>query len=391
MSTRPAYLAFATFGALWGTWGAALPALRDATGVSQGQLGIALLFIGVGALPAMALTGRAIDRFGGRVVAVAMVLLACTGVAVSTLATGPTSLAASLLVLGATSGAADVGANAVAGATEQSTGRPVLTRAHGVFSAAVVASSLMTGGVQVAGLPVAVAFGAVVVVATVAAAPLWAVPPAATAPEQEPAGPTAGRARPTRWVPLVAVGAIGALAFAVENAHQSWGAVFLADQLQVTAGVTSAAPAVFAGVTALTRFTMGALPSLPGGPILTVGAMTAATGSVLLATSSSTLIALAGLALAAAGTAPLFPTLLREVLRGVPDGVRGRATSTVASTAYIGFILGPVLVGSVAAAADLRVALIAVASLAALAALAASPTTRWARLKTTETTETTHR
>src|SRR4051794_41814757 len=90
-SSRPVYLAFAAFGGLWGTWGAALPAVRDAAGVSEGQLGTALLCIGAGALPAMLLTGRAADRFGGRAAAVTPTLMALTGVALAAAATSPAS------------------------------------------------------------------------------------------------------------------------------------------------------------------------------------------------------------------------------------------------------------------------------------------------------------
>lgn len=58
------YAAFAAFGVFWGAWGAALPTLRTQADVTDGQLGTALLFVGLGALPAMALTGPAVDRFG---------------------------------------------------------------------------------------------------------------------------------------------------------------------------------------------------------------------------------------------------------------------------------------------------------------------------------------
>ena len=61
------YFAFAAYGLFWGTWGASLPALKTAAGVDDSQLGIALLFVGLGALPAMILTGRAVDRLGGRI------------------------------------------------------------------------------------------------------------------------------------------------------------------------------------------------------------------------------------------------------------------------------------------------------------------------------------
>jgi MFS family permease len=376
-SSRPAYLAFAAFGGLWGTWGAALPAVRNAAGVSAGQLGTALLCIGLGALPAMLLTGRAVDRFGGRVVAVALVLMASTGVLVATAATSPGALTVLLLVLGATSGAADVGNNAVAGAAERAAGRPVLTRAHGVFSTGVVVGALLTGGIEAAGLPVAAAFGLVVVVALVAGGSLWPVR-LTNATELGPAPVPRFGSGISVALPLVVTGLVCALALAVENAHQSWGAVFLADQLAVAGGFTAAAPAVFAGVTAATRFVVGASTRLPSGPLLTGGALAATAGSLLLARSSSSVTALAGLALAAMGTSVLFPTLLREALRGVRADVRGRATSAVATTAYLGFVLGPVYVGSLADAAGLRTAILGVAVLAAGTAVVAWPVARWA-------------
>ena len=88
-SAAPAYLAFAAFGSLWGVWGAALPQIRDQAGVTDGQLGTALLFVGVGALPAMLLTGRASDRWGRRVPAAGVVSLALAGMVLALIARGP--------------------------------------------------------------------------------------------------------------------------------------------------------------------------------------------------------------------------------------------------------------------------------------------------------------
>jgi MFS family permease len=384
---RSAYLAFAAFGGLWGAWGAAVPAVRHAAGITEGQLGTALLCVGAGALPAMLLTGRAVDRFGGRVVALALTLLALSGVAVATTAVNFVTLAMLLLVLGAMSGATDVGINAVAGAAERAAGQPVLTRAHGTFSAAVVVSSLITGGIEAMGLPVAIPFGLVVVAALIAAASLRKA--RLTTGTSQPAAP--GPASTRAWLlPLVVAGLIGALAFAVENAYQSWGAVFLRDQLSVSGGLTAAAPAVFAAVAAATRFAAGAATRLPGrgaGLLLTAGAAAATAGSMLLARSATLATALTGLALAAAGTSVLFPTLLREALSGVRPQVRGRATSAVTTTAYLGFLLGPVYVGALANAAGLRNAIVGVAALAAVTALTAWPVSRWARNTMTRRTE----
>src|SRR5918993_3696973 len=75
-----AYLASAVFGAFWGTWGSAVPRVRDQAGLDDGQLGTALLFISAGALPAMVLTGRALDRWGLRCTSVLVVALGGAGV-----------------------------------------------------------------------------------------------------------------------------------------------------------------------------------------------------------------------------------------------------------------------------------------------------------------------
>src|SRR5919198_3929581 len=55
---------FAAFGAFWGSWGAALPAVQAHAGVDDGQLGVALLCIGAGALLSMRAAGSVLDRRG---------------------------------------------------------------------------------------------------------------------------------------------------------------------------------------------------------------------------------------------------------------------------------------------------------------------------------------
>ena len=62
MRTRGPLAAFAAFGVFWGSWGALLPDIKAATGASEPELGLALLAIAGGALPAMLGTGLLLDR-----------------------------------------------------------------------------------------------------------------------------------------------------------------------------------------------------------------------------------------------------------------------------------------------------------------------------------------
>lgn len=364
-----AVLGFAVFGAFWGVWGASVPRLRGQAGVGDAELGVALLFVGGGALPAMLVAGRAVDRWGLRTSAVATIALGGAGIVVGVAGRDLTSLAAAMALVGMTSGAADVAINTLAGRAERAAGRPVITRVHAVFSTFVVLASLGTGLLGSAGAPVVAPF-AVVATLALAAAPLMArsmrdrsaagaaVP---TSPEPAAAG---RRGLPTRA--LVGFGLIGALAYASENAHQNWSAIFLTDALGAAEDLGAVAPAVFAAAVAVTRFAAGGIGVAHARTVLAVGSATAAVGAILIASAPGLMAGLVGLVAAAVGTAVLFPTVLAVVAARADEGSRGRATSVVTTVAYLGFVLGPVYVGFWSGAVGIRGAMLAVAGLGAL-------------------------
>jgi hypothetical protein len=273
-----------------------------------------------------------------------------------------TGLCVGLTVVGFTSGAADVALNSVGGRAERQSGRPTITRSGAVFSTAVVVSSLATGAAYAIGAPTWIPFAAVLLLSVLAGAGIHRRLRAGVS-AAEPDAPRGATAARMPVAPLLLVGVLGALAFASENAHQSWGAVFLEDVLATGPGFSAIAPAVFAAVVAVTRFAVSALSPAYNRVVLVTGSLVAAAGATVLARAPSVPVALAGLVLAAAGTAALFPTLLSIVSRNVVESARGRATATVTVVSYLGFLLGPVYVGLWASATGLRGAMIAVAAL----------------------------
>jgi MFS family permease len=388
-----AFAGFAVFGAFWGVWGASIPAIRDQAGVTEGQLGTALLFIGAGALPAMPLSGRAVDRWGLRATGAFLALMGAAGLLVAVGARDLVTLALALALLGAAAGAADVAINTAAGSAQRASDRPVVTRAHAAFSAAVVGASLLAGALRGLDAPVVTPF---VVVAVAAAAVATALARAGPDPERRDAlggatdrgraatsaaaragGPPPRPARSALPVGLLLVlGGLGALAFAVENAHQSWSALYLEDELGAGPAVAAAGPAVFAGVIAVTRFASASLAARRPAAVLVAGSALAAAGTAIVAGAGGVPAGLAGLALAAAGTAALFPTLVSVLTATVPDARRGAATSVVSTVSYLGFIAGPVYVGTWAGVVGLPGAMLAVAGLAAGLALLAGAALR---------------
>jgi MFS family permease len=356
---------FAAFGIFWGAWGATLPAVQSHAGVDDGQLGIALLCIGAGALASMRPAGTVVDRWGAPALPAALAAFGAAAV-LPGLATSMAALCAALLVLGATSGAVDVAINAEGVRSEAATRRPIMSLAHGTFSACVVGGSLAAGGLRAAGAGpelVLALVGAVVV--TMAVALLRA--PAA-------GGPRPAARASLRHVPrlLVILGGLCALAFFVENAWQSWGAVHLESDLDATPAVGALAPALFAGAAALSRLGGHALAGRVSElTLLRGGALLGAAGTLLGALAPVTALALVGVVVAGAGISICAPVLFSIAGRGADEAVRGAAVSIVTTIAYLGFLVGPAAVGLLASATTLETSLAAVSGVAlALAILA---------------------
>jgi MFS family permease len=361
---RRALAGFGAFGLYWGAWGALLPALQRDARASDGELGAALLLVGVGALISMRTTGWLFDRFGAAVTPSSVALLTVAGV-LPGLASSPLGLYASSLALGAASGAMDVAVNADAVREEVATGRPLLNLAHAAFSAAVVAASLLTGGLRSADASADVVLLAVAATIALVAFALRAAP-------SRPVAPSTPGLSSLRKVPggLLIVGGLVALAYWVEGAWQSWSAVHLERTLDAAAAASALGPAAFAAAATAGRLTGQTLVSrFSARAVVVAGACVAAGGSALAALAPNVSVALAGILLAGLGTSVCAPTMISVAGASAAPHERGGAVSIVTTVAYLGFLVGPAAVGAVSEAGTLRISLGAVAALALLLAL----------------------
>ncbi len=358
-----ALLGFAGFGLFWGAWGAALPQIQAHAGATDGQLGLALLCIGAGALVSMRPAGVLVDRLGPGVTSAALALFA-VGALLPAVATTPLALAGALLVLGALSGVVDVAINAEA-AHAEAEGQPAMNLSHAVFSASVVGASVMVGVLRTLDASVLAVLGTVAAMLLVIDVALTRIRvarvPAAAEPERLPL------LRIPR--PLLVLGALAAIAYLVENAWQSWSAVYLESSLGAAAGIAALGPALFGASAAAGRLGGHALAHrVSERVLLAAGAAIGAAGTLVAALAGSVPVALAGIAVAGLGTSVCAPTLLGLAGRLVAPDQRGSAVSAVTTLAYTGFLVGPAAVGLVASATSLSAALAGVAGVAALLA-----------------------
>jgi MFS family permease len=368
--------AFAGFGVTWGMYAAAIPAIRAATGVSDGFLGAALSCIGLTALPAMLFAGRLIDRAGRPAFVAALALFAVTAPLPMVVTSGP-ALVLTLLVFGGCSGAFDVAINHAAVAAEATTRRRVLNRAHAVFSLGLLSGSLVLGASRSAGLTPRWPLAALGLLLLVGAVPAWAGL-AGTHATHEPGSTADGRGVWTGALVWVA-GTLGILALLVESGLQQWSAVFLEDVLKTAPATSSLGPAVFAGAAAAGRLSGHFLGRAVGDVgLLVCAGLIAAPGAVLLATAGGPAVALAGLFVAGMGISVGSPTLYGFAGRRVPASARGRMVAAVSGIAYIGLLGGPGLVGQLADVFSLRWAIGTLAVVALVMGAGALTLRRWA-------------
>ena len=364
MRRRGPLAAFFAFGVLWGGWAALLPAVQTAVGASKGELGLALLFIAIGAVPAMLFTGRAVDRRGHRLTPVLLVGLAAAAV-LPAFAHSPVALAAALLALGAASGAVDVGINGAVAELEASRGARLMQLAHALFSAGILVGALGVGLAREANADRLLVLGGIAVVLLVAAVLNLDHPRVAP----QPARP--GRPRLSRAA--IPFGIACAAAFVIEGGMENWGAVFLERDLDAGPLVSALAPAAYGGAMMLGRFSGQALERRLADALLFAGAVCVAlVGLVAAALAPNVWVAVAAFFIGGVGISIAAPTLFGAAGRSGEPGERGSAVATATTIGYLGFLVGPPLVGGLAELIGLRAAF-AMLALVAAALAAATP------------------
>jgi MFS family permease len=361
IKTRGPLLAFAAFGLFWGAWAGVLPGVRAETGASEAGLGAALLFVAVGALPAMLAAGLAVDRLGP-LVAPALLLFAAAS-ALPAFAGSVPMLAVALVAVGATSGALDVVANAAVASLEAETGRRLMQAAHALFSAGVVAGSVSAGLAREAG---ASPKEVLLVTAGLVAA-------GALANRRGPRRAASER-RPTRLVLspiLVLLGGLCAVAFVVESGIESWSAIYLEDELGASPATSGLGPGSFAAAMATGRLLGQGLGARVGErALVAAGAAAAACGVLVAAAAGSAPLALVGFALGGAGISVAAPVFFGAPAYLAGAAARGGAVATVTTISYLGFLAGPALMGGVGGALGLRAIWLVLAGVAATLATA---------------------
>lgn len=341
---------FLVSGLILAAWFTQIPQFKSSLSLSDGQLGLALLCPGFGALLSMQVAGRIASAHGSAVLVRFAPLGAAGAVALLGTSRSYPAFAAALLVFGLAVGLTDVSMNAHAVAVERALGRPVLQRMHAAFSLGTIVGALAGVAAIWAHLPTFRYLSGIAVVAAAAAVAAGArLLPAAA--DRAMAGARPDRVLRGGWSRFVVVlGLLGAGCLLAETAAESWGAVFLRDQRHASAVLATAGYFVFAGMQLAGR-AFGDRLHLWAGSVRLVrsGAAVAAVGLIIVLLPVPVAVSIAGIAVYSLGLSVLVPIVFGAVGHGsAADAGSASVTGAVAkftTLSYTGGLLGPASIG----------------------------------------------
>ena len=269
-----------------------------------------------------------------------------------------------LVLFGAANGGMDVAMNARGVEAERGVGRPILGSLHGFFSLGGFAGAAMGGGVAALGLAPLAHFG------LVAAASVLSVLAATRAltPDAHQEEDAKGEGAPAFALAPRALWGLGAVAFCAavgEGAMADWSALYLSGSLATSAGTAALGYAVFSLAMLVGRFAGDPMVVRFGAvAMVRAGGLVAALGLGLGLLANTPPAAMVGFGAVDLGLPAVAPVVYGTA-GNHPSIPRGPAVAAVATMGYSGFLAGPPVLGFVAEASSLRLALAAVVVLGA--------------------------
>ncbi|MBC7897045.1 MAG: MFS transporter [Cytophagaceae bacterium] len=358
---------FLNLGFIAGVWGVHVPSIKAHFALDERLLSFVLLSMSTGSLVSLLLAGRVIAKLGARNASVVTGMLFCAGLGSSLVMPGVATLCLALGCMGAGESMYDVAINTEGTTLETLSGRAVMSGFHGMFSLGAMGGAGASAAMLRLGIePTMQLIGvAVVIVAavTIASRGMLEVHPAAESAQRHFTWP--------RGVLLV-IGILILCGMLAEGVMYNWSVLYVQQELHTTQERAALAYVTFAGATAAMRFAGDAVRArVSERAMLLTGTLLSATAMTIVLVVARPWVAMVGFGLVGVGLATVVPILYNAATR-VPGVSRAAAIASVSSIGYLGFMVGPPIIGAIAHASSLTAAMTTL-SVAALVLAVGTP------------------
>lgn len=378
---------FLTNGALFANLLPRFPAIKDSLNLSNAQFGVAVAAFPLGALLAGLAAGALIRRYSSAHVAVAGTVLTALGLMAAGLAPSGILFALGLGAAGAMDAVTDVAQNSHGLRVQKLFRRSILNSFHAVWSMGAVLGGLMGAAAAGLGIPVPlhlVVSGVLFAIVSLTCLrfllpgpePLEAaalVPDRAAQSNAKHDGARVRRAGgSTKWLVLLALVLIASAGSLVEDAGNTWAAVYLTGEFSAVASVAGLGFVALVGAQFIGRMAGDSLVDRFGQRrVAQAGGLIVALGMGLALLIPSIGGTIAGFAAAGFGISTLVPAAMHAA-DNLPGLRAGTGLTLVGWLMRVSFLVSPPIVGAVADATSLRTGLLVV-PLAGVLVLLLSP------------------
>lgn len=351
-----------------------MPALKNMTGATEGELGIILLCFGLSALIGLAFAPRLIAKISAKTTLLASSLACMVFVVLVSFSSSVWFFGIAMALLGICMGLCDVTMNVQGVEVERAYKKSSMNILHAGYNIGAAAAACAGSIFAATNFGVWVNF--VLPVAIMAGMLWWAEPRLVTEnlekPERSESSPLVS-VEPKKRLPFLVwvCGLLCVCCYVSEGSVGEWGSLYLH---QEKAAPESIAALVFAGFSIcslMCRLVADRLRNNFGDFLVsTAGATLALAGMLTVLSSSSWSICLIGYAMMGLGQAPIVPIAFSRA--GAIKGVStARATSLISLLAYAGLLFAPPAFGLSAEHFGLHTALCAVPVLLTITVLLA--------------------
>lgn len=359
---------FVAHGLVFSSWAAHIPHVKAELGLSDAALGTALFGAPLGSVVATLLSHWALPRWGShRLIPVTVAGYVAAGATVG-LSGSEAALFGALALWGLFQGALDVAMNTQAGTVERLAGAPIMARFHGMWSVGTLVGALIGAACVGAGVGLTGQLTMLGLVVLIAVEPLTRhLMPDATDPVA--ASPGAGRGRRAWMTPAVAIlAAVSFASFLCEGAATDWSANYLRNVIGAGPSVAALSYAAYTCAMVITRFGAPRLHArVSSRRLLPALALLAVAGMSVTLVAANAVVSVLGFAALGVGVALLVPTAFSAAYGA--SGA-GSAIAIVAATGWLGYLLGPPLIGHLSGRVGLSAALVTIPVMMAIVGIA---------------------
>jgi fucose permease len=351
-----------------GTFVARIPDFKRLLDISNGTLGLSLLFVSIGVFLALKPAGKNAARFGSQPVIFWSTLALAISCVLVGLLFNLQWFWFSLFVFGFAIATQDVSMNAHAVVVEQRANRRLMSVFHGMFSVGTLIGGVL-GGLfsqwEVTPIQQAVTLAGIYVAAALLIKPLFL--PAEVDKHDFSTGPRAKHPF-IFWI----FGLFGLFAAISEGAAGDWGGVLARDAFDATPFISTLPYIVFCTAMIIGRFSGDYLAHRFGASIIiATGGLISGTGltaGLFVGGVPAIMVAWFLLGLGLSVVIPLMFSAAGTLASTKYAGIiaPSEAVAKVSGVSYFGFVIGPPLIGFIADVIELRWTLLLIAALAYL-------------------------